>query len=45
MDKKWMATPAAVKRSSEINQMRSPTMAFEGIDALPRFVATPSLEK
>jgi hypothetical protein len=37
--------PAAVKRSSEINQMRSPTMAFEGIDALSRFVATPSQEK
>jgi hypothetical protein len=37
-----VATPAAVKRSSEINQMRSLTMAFGAFDAVRVIPTIPS---
>jgi hypothetical protein len=39
-----MRTPAAVKRSSEINQMRSLTWAFGAFDTVRVIPTTPSLE-
>jgi hypothetical protein len=39
-----VATPAAVKPSCGINGISALTWALDGIDALSRFVATPSME-